>query len=249
VGEDLPDHRRVFDTGDDAHGPATGWAARDLDAEDPFEALRLRRIEARRSAVVGSCGSSPRSYEAGHPGPAWPVSPAHGRGCSAQRPRDQFIGNEFWPLQLPREAGEYQDDTSKAGAEAALLAAESDQVLGVTGIAAHPQKAVLEAPALEVSLQLLRDIRGEVRALRSQVRLERRVVFLDDLIEERALRAVTQIRRRPLAQLGFRAGRQRQHDRILAKSDCGSGYQAQRPSWPAQSQCRDVDRDARHGTA
>jgi len=30
-------------------------------------------------------------------------------------PFDQFIGNEFGPLQLPREAGEYQDDTSKTG--------------------------------------------------------------------------------------------------------------------------------------
>jgi len=63
----------------------------------------------------------------------------------------------------------------------------------MTGFAAHAQKAVLEAPALEVGLELLRDVRGEVRALRSQVRLKRWVVFLDDLIEERAFRAVAHI--------------------------------------------------------
>ena len=39
-----------------------------------------------------------------------------------------------------------------AGAETALLAAESDQVLGMTSIAAHAQETVLETPALEVLL-------------------------------------------------------------------------------------------------
>jgi hypothetical protein len=132
------------------------------------------------------------------------------------------------------------------GQKPRFLQLKATRVLGVTGIAAHAQKAVLEAPACEVGLELLRNVRGEVGALGSQVRLERRVAFLDDLIEERPLRAVAHISRGSDAQLGFRASRQRQHVRILARSDCGSGYQAQRQSWQAQSQCRDIDRDTQH---
>jgi hypothetical protein len=66
-----------------------------------------------------------------------------------------------------------------AGAEAALLAAERDEVLSMaTSRATHAQKAVLKAPTLEVGLELLGDVCGEVRSLKSQVRLERRVVIL-----------------------------------------------------------------------
>jgi hypothetical protein len=60
----------------------------------------------------------------------------------------------------------------------------------MTGVAAHPQKPVLETPALEVVLELLLHIPRQVRALRRQVRLECGIVFLNDSIKEGAFRAV-----------------------------------------------------------
>jgi hypothetical protein len=40
VGENLLDHRGVFDAGDDPKHPAAGRTGLDVDAEDAFEALR-----------------------------------------------------------------------------------------------------------------------------------------------------------------------------------------------------------------
>ena len=48
---------------------------------------------------------------------------------------------------------------------------------------------MLETTALEVFLKLLLYIPRQIRAVRRQVCLERRVVFLDKLIEEGPLRA------------------------------------------------------------
>jgi hypothetical protein len=48
------------------------------------------------------------------------------------------------------------------------------------------------------------------------MRLELGVVFLDKLIKEGALRAMTNIRWRADTRTGFRASRKRQRDRILA---------------------------------
>ena len=61
-------------------------------------------------------------------------------------------------------------------------------MLRMATVAAHPPKTVLETPALVVLLELLPHISGQVRALRRQVRLERGIVFLDELIKEGALR-------------------------------------------------------------
>ncbi len=44
VLEDSADDLRVFDAGDDLILPAAVFAALDLDAEDPFEALRPSRV-------------------------------------------------------------------------------------------------------------------------------------------------------------------------------------------------------------
>jgi hypothetical protein len=82
VGEDLLDRHRVLDAGDDPDRPAAGPAGLDVDAEYPFQALRLSLIEARRSTGVGS--SVPPSRDPGSPGPVWPVSPAPGTGCWEQ---------------------------------------------------------------------------------------------------------------------------------------------------------------------
>jgi len=104
-------------------------------------------------------------------------------------------------------------------------------------VTAHAQEAVLEAAALEVGFEFLLNISRQGRAPCRQVLLERRVVFLNDLIEEGALRAVALIRRRIHTLAGFPASRQRQHDRIRARFCWPSEYQAQRnrcsPSPPA----------------
>ena len=68
---------------------------------------------------------------------------------------------------------------------------------------ADAQEVVLEAAALEVVLELLFDIRRQVRALRRQIRLERREVLLDKLIEERALRAAAFVDKRTNPRAGF----------------------------------------------
>jgi len=57
VGEELLDHHRVRDTGDHLDRPAAGPAGLDVDAKYLLQALRLKLIEARRSA--GEC--SPES--------------------------------------------------------------------------------------------------------------------------------------------------------------------------------------------
>ena len=68
-------------------------------------------------------------------------------------------------------------------------------MLGMTSIAAHAQETMLETPALEVFLELLLNISRQGIALRRQVRLERRIVFLNELIKNGALGAVAHIRR------------------------------------------------------
>lgn len=66
----------------------------------------------------------------------------------------------------------------------------------MTSFAAYPQKSGLETPALEVVLELLLQVYQQVRTPRRQVRLEHGIVFLDELIKERALGAVAHTRRR-----------------------------------------------------
>jgi hypothetical protein len=44
VGENLPDHHRIFDAGDDAHRPAAGCAGLDVDPEHALQALRPKRV-------------------------------------------------------------------------------------------------------------------------------------------------------------------------------------------------------------
>jgi hypothetical protein len=65
----------------------------------------------------------------------------------------------------------------------------------MAAVATHPQEPVLETPALEVVLEFLLDISGQGIVLHRQMRLERGIVFLDDLIKEGALRAVALMRR------------------------------------------------------
>jgi len=78
----------------------------------------------------------------------------------------------------------------------------------MTGIAAHAQETVLETPALEVVLELLLHIPRQDRALRRQVFLERRVILVNNLIEEGPLLAMAHIRRRAATRTGFPASQQ-----------------------------------------
>ena len=48
VGEDLLDHYRLFDAGDDLDWAAAALAGPDVDVEDPLQALCLRLMAARR---------------------------------------------------------------------------------------------------------------------------------------------------------------------------------------------------------
>jgi len=54
VGEDLLNHHRSFDTGDDLDGAAAAVAGLDVDVEYSFQTRRLRLMATRRSASVGS---------------------------------------------------------------------------------------------------------------------------------------------------------------------------------------------------
>jgi hypothetical protein len=53
---------------------------------------------------------------------------------------------------------------------------EGDQVFSMTAIATYPQETLLEAPAVEVILELPLDIARQFRALGRQMRLERGIV-------------------------------------------------------------------------
>jgi len=54
----------------------------------------------------------------------------------------------------------------------------------VAVIAAHPQEAVFQTAALEVSVKLPADMIGQVFALPGQLVDQRRVVRFDELVEE-----------------------------------------------------------------
>jgi hypothetical protein len=113
-----------------------------------------------------------------------------------------------------------------ARTEATAFAAESHQMLGTAALAAHAQEAVLETTAREVILELALHLPRQFAALRRQMGLERRVVFLDKLVKKGLFRPVARVASRPTARTGLPATRQRQHDRILAISSWISDEQA-----------------------
>ena len=66
-----------------------------------------------------------------------------------------------------------------------------DQMLGVTGLATHPQKPMLETAAFQVVLELAVHVIRQFPALLRQMASEPRVVFFDDPIEQGLLGPVT----------------------------------------------------------
>jgi hypothetical protein len=118
-----------------------------------------------------------------------------------------------------------------ARAKSSALAAEGDELLGMTVRTAHAQEAMFETAALEVLIEFAHYILRQGRALRGQLACKRRVVLRDDLVEKGLFRAVASITvgARPWAGLAVgastaRTGRLRQpvrqahggHDRVLA---------------------------------
>jgi len=103
-----------------------------------------------------------------------------------QYPLAHGLFGQYFVNQQGRTFGHATCTTARA--EPSSFAAESNQVLGMAGLAAHPQEAMHQAPAL-------------------QVRLERRVVFVYELIKESALRAMAHIRRCGDTRAGFPANR------------------------------------------
>jgi len=73
------------------------------------------------------------------------------------------------------------------GTETPTFAAARRDMLGMAGLAAHPQEPVIEAPAFEVFIELPLDIPRQCASLSRQMRLEREVVFFDELIQEGGL--------------------------------------------------------------
>lgn len=78
--------------------------------------------------------------------------------------------------QQRRALGHAPSATTRA--ETSPFATERHQVLGMAGVAAHPQETVLETTALEVVFELLLDIPRQGRTLYRQVGLEGGIVFL-----------------------------------------------------------------------
>jgi hypothetical protein len=84
----------------------------------------------------------------------------------------------------------------------------------MTGITTQPQKAVFEATASEVVLELALDILWQRCAVRGHLVGERGVVRIDELVEEGSLWAVAFIANSATGRAGIRADLS--HDRFLA---------------------------------
>ena len=80
-----------------------------------------------------------------------------------------------------------------------------------TALAAHTQKAMFQATALEVVVELPLHIQGNRTALLLHERQEMRVILINNLVEKRILRPMTLIPARALV----RGNPCRTHDAIL----------------------------------
>src|SRR5690625_3897215 len=70
------------------------------------------------------------------------------------------------------------------GAESAPLAAERQQMLGATGVAAQAQESVLQPPALQVAIEGLPHMAGELLSGIGQVLDKGRIMALDSTVSE-----------------------------------------------------------------
>lgn len=124
--------------------------------------------------------------------------PAHDLGPAGEQ-ETQWKGKAEYPLahglfgqhlvDPQRRAFGYTPCTA-TGAEAATFAAECNHMLGVTGLAAHPQKPVIETAALQVVLELEVHVIRQFPALLRPMVSKRRAVCFDDPIAQGLLGTV-----------------------------------------------------------
>jgi hypothetical protein len=121
---------------------------------------------------------------------------AHGLGVGGKQVT-QGKGKADDPL-AKRDIGKYiireQSSTlghaarATAGAESALLAGKRNKPLEVAFVAAHPEKAVFEATALQVGLEFPVNMVGQGLTLMGQLVHQGGVVRFDELVEQCLLR-------------------------------------------------------------
>jgi hypothetical protein len=80
-------------------------------------------------------------------------------------------------------------------------------MLGMAGVAAHPQKAMLQAPTTQVILEFLLHVVRQRALLPGHMGDERQVVLLDDLVEKSPLGPVALVRGSAPDPLGSRTCR------------------------------------------
>ena len=118
----------------------------------------------------------------------------------AQHPLAHGLGRED-PVDEERDALGHTS-CATARTEATALAAKGNEVLGVAAVAGDAQEAVLEPSAGKEILELARDVPRQGRTLRHEMRLEGRVVFLDETVGEGLLGAVARVPGRAPAAAG-----------------------------------------------
>ena len=77
-------------------------------------------------------------------------------------------------------------------------------MFGVTGVTAHPQKAVLQPTTLEVILKLPPHIDRQLSPLLCHQGFEGGIILIHELIQEGAFRSMASIQR-PISHTGFPA--------------------------------------------
>ena len=84
---------------------------------------------------------------------------------------------------------------------------------------------MFKTATFKVFLEFLPDVIRQYPALGRPLRLENGIVLFDKLVKKGPLWVMALVLRRTLAQTGFPASRQPQHDRVLAMGCLHRGYQ------------------------
>ena len=196
---DAPKHRRV--RSGEVRAVEHQHVEVDVGIERRPESLNERhgaRVagRARQTGLLEDVSGNPAIDDAEHlrehvgvGGQQKPQGEGQGKNPLAQRPcGEHFIDQERRSFRHPPRAA--------ARAKAAPLTAERDELLGVARFAFDPKKTVLEAPAFAIRLELLLHVLWQQPAGRLPRGEKRRIVLLDDLIEQRLFRAVLHVARR-----------------------------------------------------
>ena len=189
------EHRRI-DTIGQIHAIQKQHVKVDVQVQRGAKALNQRH----RAGVAGDAGAPCRSqqmtrdraiHHAQHPRERARV----GRQQKPQRVWQRQHPLAQWPLRqylIGQQRGRLGHASGSAGgAEAAPLAAECHEPLGVALLAAHAQEAFLQPPALQVSLELLLNVLWQRSANLGAQLMKCGIVPLDRLIQQRGGCAAT----------------------------------------------------------